>query len=182
MIFKNINFWTIFSSSAIVWSLSSGNASPLGANDLESNQLLGADLSAARESITIGSSRLRLTAYLWRDFMPMGVPDDSESSRAALAAARGMIAKIELSAEGDAPLPKSLHAEVVYVVQDDRIWQTRQIEERRDHSNCSSVDLVIRNGPQWKPSSFVDVFVRIADGTSIPQLLVVQHQVINRAE
>jgi hypothetical protein len=111
--------------------------------------------------------------------MPMA--DDSAAARAALAAARGRIASVRLIDEGGKPLPKSLHADEVYLVQGDRLWQTSAIEERRDESNPSTLEFVIRKGPQWEPRSFVDIFVRIKDGKGVPFLLVVHHQVINVA-
>jgi hypothetical protein len=90
-----------------------------------------------------------------------------------------MIAIVKLIDENGTPLPKSLHAEVVCVVQGDHIWQTSAIEERRDESNPSSLDFVIRKGPQWETRSFVDVFVRIKEGDGVPRLLVVHHQIID---
>jgi hypothetical protein len=113
--------------------------------------------------------------------MPMALADDSAAARDALATARGIMATVKLINENGKPLPKSLHAKVVCVVQSDRIWQTSAIEERRDESNPSSLDFVIRKGPQWEPRSFVDVFVRIKEGNGVPRLLVIHHQIINAA-
>jgi len=165
--------------SIIALSLMGGMASC--AHELNSESLSNADLLDARESIAVGSLKLRLTAYLWRDFMPMALADDSAAAREALAAARGIMASIKLIDENGKPLPKSLHAKVVCVVQGDRIWQTSAIQESRDESNPSSLDLVIRKGPQWEPRSFVDVFVRINEGNGVPRLLVIHHQIINAA-
>ncbi len=84
----------------------------LGARELKSESLSAANLQDAQESIAVGSLKLRLTAYLWRDFMPMALADDSAAAREALAAARGMMASVKLVDENGKPLPKSLHAEV----------------------------------------------------------------------
>jgi hypothetical protein len=165
----------------IALGLIGGMARPIGAHELKSESLSAADLLDARESIAIGSLNLRLTAYLWRDFMPMALADDSAAAREALAAARGMIAIVKLIDENGKPLSKSFHAEEVCIVQGDHIWQTSAIEERRDESNPSSLDFVIRKGPQWEPRSFVDVFVRIKEGSGVPLLLVVHHQIIDVA-
>ncbi len=172
----------ICNASVIAFGLLGGTALPLGAHDLEAESLSAADLLDAKESITIGSSKLRLTAEIWRDFMPMALADDSAAARAALAATRGMMIGVKVIDEGGKSLPKSLHAEVVYVVQGDRIWQSSAIEQRRNESNPSVLDLEIRKGPQWEPRSFVDIFVRIKDGNGAPFLLVVHHQIINVAE
>jgi hypothetical protein len=171
----------ICNASVIALILIGGMAEPLGAREHRPESLSAADLLDARESIAVGSLKLRLTAYLWRDFMPMAVADDSAAAREALAAARGMMVSVKLIDENGKPLPKSLHAEVVCVVQGDHIWQTSAIEESRDESNPSSLGFVIRKGPQWEPRSFVDVFVRIKEGNGVPLLLVVHHQIINAA-
>jgi len=91
------------------------------------------------------------------------------------------MASVKVFDENGKPIPKSLHAEVVYAVQGDHIWQTSAIEESRDESNPSSLDFVIRKGPRWKPGSYVDVFARIKEGKGVPVLLVVHHQIIGSA-
>jgi hypothetical protein len=164
-----IGFRMICSAGAIAFGLFGGIALPFGTHDLKSDSLSSANLVDARESISIGGSKLRLTAYLWRDFMPMALADDSAAARAASAAARGMIASVKLTDEDGKPLPKSLHADEVYVVQGDRIWQTSAIEERGDESNPSTLEFVIRKGPQWEPRSFVDIFLRIKNGSPTGQ-------------
>jgi hypothetical protein len=171
----------ICNAGVIALSLMGGTALSLGARELKSESLSTADLQDAQESIAVGSSKLRLTAYLWRDFMPMALANDSAAARAALAAARGVMASVKLVDENGKPLPKSLHAEVVCVVQGGHIWQTSAIEETRDESNPSTLTFVIRKGPQWEPRSFVDVFVRIKEGNGVPLLLVAHHQIINAA-
>jgi hypothetical protein len=171
----------ICNASVIALSLIGGTALPLGARELKSESLSAADLQDAQESITVGSLKLRLTAYLWRDFMPMALADDSAAAREALAAARGVMASVKLVDENGKPLPKSFHAEVVCIVQGGHIWQTSAIEESRDESNPSTLSFVVRKGPQWEPRSYVDVFVRIKKGNGVPVLMVAHHQIINAA-
>src|ERR1700722_14947389 len=105
----------ICNASVIALSLMGAMPPPLGARELKSESLSAADLQDAQESIAVGSLKLRLTAYLSRDFMPMALADDSAAAREALAAARGMMASVKLIDENGKPLPKSLHAEVVCV-------------------------------------------------------------------
>lgn len=169
------------SASVIALCLTTAIATPLGVRELPSEPLSAADLQDAKESVTLGSLKLRLTAYLWRNFMPMGLADDSAAARDALAAARGMMASVALVDENGKSLPKSLHAEVVCVVQDSHIWQTSAIEESRDESNPSTLSFVVRKGPHWEPRSYVDVFVRIKERNGAPLLLVAHHQIINAA-
>jgi hypothetical protein len=126
----------ICNASVIALSLAGGMARPLGAHELKFESLTAADLLDARESIAVGSLKLRLTAYLWRDFMPMALADDSAAAREALTAARGVMASVKVIDENGKSLPKSLHAEVVCVVQGGHIWQTSAIEESRDESKA----------------------------------------------
>jgi hypothetical protein len=172
--------WVTYKAGTIALSLFSGIAFPLAADDLKADPPSAADLLNARETISVGGLRLRLAAYAWRDFMPMGMPDNSDASLAAVAAARGLIVSVDLNDEGNKPLPKSLHVEAVYVVQGDQIWQTSAIEERPDDSKPSNLGFVIRKGPQWEPGSFIDIFARIKGGPGDSIVLVIKHQIIER--
>jgi hypothetical protein len=53
-----------------------------------------ARLQHAPQVLTVGDSFLRLKAYIWRDFMPVGVPDDPIEARAIVADATAMRAII----------------------------------------------------------------------------------------
>jgi hypothetical protein len=151
---------------------------PLGAHVPESESLSAADRRNARESIILGTSNLRLTANVWRDFMPAALLDESVPGEDAVAPVRGIIATVKIFDKSGKPLPKSLQPKMVYLVQGERIWQTSAIQESRDESTPSTLDLAIQQGPQWEPQTFVDVFVRIAEGKGVSHLLVIRHQVI----
>ena len=69
---KNSHFRMLCNASVIAFSLLGGTLLTFGADDLRSGSKSTPDLSDARESVAIGSSRLRLTADVWRNFMPMG--------------------------------------------------------------------------------------------------------------
>jgi hypothetical protein len=127
----------------------------LSASYSDQNSLSLAGLRNAQETYFIGNSLLRLKAYIWRDFMPMAVSEDSKETRAAVENARGMRASVQLIDENGTALPATLHAETMCIVQGDRVWETNAIEERRDESNSSICDLEIRKGPQWQPRSYV---------------------------
>ena len=135
-------------------------------------------LQQAPEVLTIGESVLRLKAFIWRDFMPMGVPDDPNAARAVVADARGMRASIQLIDDKGTPIPSMLHADTVWIIQGDQIWTTKAIEERRDALNSSRCEFAIAKGPMWQPSSYVDVVIGLKDGKGATSLLAIRHQII----
>jgi hypothetical protein len=135
-------------------------------------------LQHAQEILTIGESVLRLKAFIWRDFMPIGVPDDPNEARAVVADARGMRAIIQLIDDKGTPIPSTLHADTVWIFQGDEIWTTKSIEERRGELDASSCEFAIAKGPMWQPSSYVDVVIGLKDGKGATYLLAIRHQIV----
>jgi hypothetical protein len=111
--------------------------------------------------------------------MPIGVPDDPNEARAIVADARGMRAIIQLIADKGTPVPSTLHADTVWIIQRDQVWTTNAIEERRGELNASSCEFAIAKGPMWEPASYVDVVISLKDGKGAPSLLAIRHQIIN---
>jgi hypothetical protein len=135
-------------------------------------------LQHAQEILTLGESVLRLKAFIWRDFMPIGVPDDPNEARAVVADARGMRAIIQLIDDKGTPIPSTLHADTVWIFQGDEIWTTNSIEERRGELDASSCEFAIAKGPMWQPSSYVDVVIGLKDGKGATYLLAIRHQIV----
>jgi hypothetical protein len=133
---------------------------------------------AAKETLVIEGSTLHLKASIWRDLIPIGVPDDPNEARAIVADARGLRAVIALTDVNGMPVPPTLHAELVWIVQGARVWKTDEIEEQRDDASPSIRNFVVHKGPQWPIKSFVDVFVRISDQHGAHFVLVLRHQII----
>jgi hypothetical protein len=130
------------------------------------------ELSGVPESVSFGKAVLSLSAYIWRDFMPIAVAQESD-----LAAAKGgrpMVARIQLMSQNDMPMPSRLRAEVVWIVQGDLVWETKPFEERSGDSG--SYEFVIRGGPKWQPGSYVDVVVRLVDERGATLKLALRHQ------
>jgi hypothetical protein len=126
----------------------------------------------AKETVVIEGSTLRLQASIWRNFMPVII--DANSTR--------LRATISLIDVNEKPVPPTLHAETLWVVQGDRVWKTNKVEEQEgDDANPSIRSFTVGNGPKWPTQSYVDVFVRIADQNGVHYLLVLRHQIIGRA-
>ena len=86
-----------------------------------------------------------------------------------------MIAIVTLTEEHGMPVPPTLHAEKIWILQGESVWETSTIEERRNDTRC---DFVVRNGPKWQPRSAVDVIVRLKDGNGRSFLLAMPNQAI----
>jgi hypothetical protein len=158
--------WLILAQSVLMSTL--GHSDPLAARS--SQQL--AFLRDAKETMLIEGSTLRLQASIWRNFMPVII--DPNSTRLG--------ATISLIDVNERPVPPTLHAETVWVVQGGRVWKTNKVEEREgDDANPSIRSFTVGNGPKWLTQSYVDVFVRIADKNGVHYLLVLRRQIIGRA-
>jgi hypothetical protein len=86
-----------------------------------------------------------------------------------------MIATITLTDDHGLPVPPTLHAEKIWILQGESVWETNTIEESRNDTRC---DFVVRNGPKWQPGSSVDVIVRLTDGNGRRFLLAIRQQTI----
>jgi hypothetical protein len=121
--------------------------------------------------MVIEGSTLRLQASIWRNFMPVII--DANTTRL-----RATISLIEVN---EKPVPPTLHVEMVWVVQGDRVWKTNKVELEGHDANPSIRGFTVGNGPKWPTQSYVDVFMRIADQNGVHYLLVLRHQIIGRA-
>jgi len=158
--------WLILAQSALV--STPGLSEPLA--DRSSQQL--AFTRGAKEKMVIEGATLRLQASIWRNFMPVII--DANSTR--------LRATISLVDVNEKPVPPTIHAETVWVVQGDRVWKTNKVEEDEgDDANPSIRSFTVGNGPKWPTQSYVDVYVRIADQNGVHYLLVLRHQIIGRA-
>jgi hypothetical protein len=90
-------------------------------------------------------------------------------------------ATISLIDVNEKPVPPTLHAETVWVVQGDRVWKTNKVEREGHDANPSIRGFTVSSGPKWPTQSYVDVFMRIADQNGGHYLLVLRHQIIGRA-
>jgi hypothetical protein len=163
-------FWTLLGENAL--------AQAVPDEKLDSRQAV----PHAEELLNLGNSVLRLQAYIWRDFMPMALPEDPVEAKAAVARARGMIASIKLVDINGNSLPPKIHAISVWIVQGDRVWRTNSIEERCDDADQSTCDVIVRKGPQWRPRTYVDLVVQFKGEYGKGFLIALRHQIIKATE
>lgn len=69
-------------------------------------------LHAAPDTIVVGGRQLSLSAYLWRDFMPISPADG-----------KPLVAVLTICAADTAKLPASISCDTVWVVHDQEIWK-----------------------------------------------------------
>jgi hypothetical protein len=128
-----------------------------------------ADIRAASESLTLGNSALRMEADVWRNFMP---------TAGAKAGSRPMVAILKIIvASGPAV---SHRVTGVWILQDD-IWQSHDIE-LPSNTTASPYEVLVHDGPQLQPYTYIDIVVRISDAKSGVHFLSARHQIIKAVE
>ncbi|HEC11757.1 MAG TPA: hypothetical protein ENI80_00645 [Acidiferrobacteraceae bacterium] len=132
------------------------------------------DLSRAQAQINIDGRDYRLQADMWQNRIPR-VEDGVLQ--------RPMVVLIRVSAVDENPIPDDIHADSIWLIQGDNLWQGAFSDEVRlkDPARRHQYERIARKGPLWKPGSSVDVIVRVLDGKGRYYLLRVNHQQIKKA-
>jgi hypothetical protein len=126
------------------------------------------ELLKSPQKIEIGNREFVLSAYLWRDFMPISPPGG-----------RKMIAVVKVIASDSSSFPKSIDAERMWIINDDQVWSTKFSETQFDGEY--ELVKVARDGPKWGPGIEVDVIVELKDGNK-KYYLKANNVVINRTD
>lgn len=145
-------------------------------SNIQAISALPPGIGDAPERLVDGKSVLRLRASIWRDFMPFATSLSGSEKLAARSKHTSMNAIITLTDEHGTPLPQSLHAETIWILQGDAAWKTSAIEERRNAEVFSDCEFVIHDGPTWQLGSQVDVIIRLKDRSGKTSLLAIRHQ------
>jgi hypothetical protein len=124
-------------------------------------------LLAAPEEITLDGRRLTLETYLWRDFMPGG------------GQVRPLLALIRVAAADRLPFPSTVDADRLWIVYQGAIWE-KELSETH-YESPYQLSKMAREGPEWGPSVYVDVIVRIVHASGKRYLLRASHQLIGAA-
>jgi hypothetical protein len=124
-------------------------------------------LLAAPEEITLDGRRLTLETYLWRDLMPGGLEK------------RPLLALVRVTAVDRLPFPSTVDADRLWIVYQGAIWE-KELSETIIESPYQ-LSKMAREGPEWGPSVYVDVIVRIVHISGSRYLLRASHQLIGAA-
>lgn len=123
-------------------------------------------LLAAPGEILIEGRSLTLETYLWRNFMPGVSP-------------RPLLALIRVTAVDRQPFPSGVDADRIWVVYEGAIWEKELSEPNMD--TPYQLAKIARGGPEWGPSVYVDVIVRVVHTGGGKYLLRASHQHIGAA-
>jgi hypothetical protein len=127
-------------------------------------------LQAAADTVVAGGRRLTLSAFLWRDFMPISPPDG-----------KPLVAVMTISATDTARLPASISCDAVWIIYKQEIWKRWLHSETPGNVKPNQISRTARDGPKWGPNVFVDVIVRVGDPSG-QTLLRAPHQWIGRTD
>ncbi|GHA51214.1 hypothetical protein ACFFLZ_16480 [Photobacterium aphoticum] len=111
------------------------------------------DIWQSPEQVVLGEVPLHLGSELWLNSMPV-IGDDGANP------ARKLFASIRLLAADHQPLPKGIEITQVLIEQGDEQWLVQQHLEIRKDGN-KSLEVALRGGPEWQPSSTVNVAVTV---------------------
>ncbi len=126
------------------------------------------ELRMASATVRLAGKDLRLSTYLWRDFMPISSPDGNP-----------LIALMRVFTADSTEFPKSVSADRVWVIYGDQAWAST-LEESPRQPGTPEIALVARKRPKWGPDVNVDVVVRLRDAQGKDYLLLARDQTIHR--
>ncbi len=125
-------------------------------------------LLAAPEEITPDGRRLTLETSLWRNLMP-GIGQEK----------RPLLALIRVTAVDKQSFPSTVDADRLWIVYQGAIWE-KELSETI-YESPYQLSKMAREGPEWGPSAYVDVIVRIVHISGKRYLLRASHQFIGAA-
>lgn len=130
-----------------------------------------ARVRVATDSVTAEAAVLRLSTYLWRDFMPIA-PPDGDSLRAVL----------RITTADSSAFPPAVRADAMWIPNGRDVWATWVRETRERSVGYPALEVSAEGGPKWGPGIEVDVVVRLRDAAGSAWYLRAQKQMIRRTE
>ena len=130
-----------------------------------------ARVRAATDSVTAEGALLRLSTYLWRDFMPVAPSDGGPLS-----------AVLRITTADSSAFPPALRADAAWILNGRDIWATWVRETRQRLPGDPALEVSAEGGPKWGPGIEVDVVVRLRDATGRASYLRARKQIIYRAD
>ena len=118
-----------------------------------------ATLRSAPSSVKVGETTVVLSAYLWRDFMPV-IPAGGPPTTLIVSVA-----------SSDSSVAPAVELEAAWVVNGKEVW-TPVLEFNPLVDPYPNTILKFGyNGPKWTPGTLVDVIVRVRDSTGRAYLI-----------
>jgi hypothetical protein len=131
------------------------------------------ELLAAKDTVSIGQTQLKLESYLWRDFMPTS-PPDGKPMRAA-------VTLVPVNAE---KIPAEVDLVKLWVISDQTVWSTelQQVGSPDTTKSQPKIEKTASDGPKWGPGITVTVLAQIKDPQGNYHLIKADNQMIHRTE
>jgi len=127
------------------------------------------ELLAAPNEIVVGSSVLRLTTYLWRDFQPSTSPDTR------------LLAQLQIRAAAGQAVPSTLVVGKAWLILANEAWLSTPRQEGPP-SGAGSVEYMSRGGPEWPIGALVTAVIHLRDASNNSYLLRAPPQAILRTD
>jgi hypothetical protein len=143
----------------------------------------GASLAALRAvpmRVSVSSTTLRISVYLWRDFQPR-VSLRRDFQPASPPDGQPLIAVVRVRTVAEALLPE-ISAGRIAVIRRGQAWIAPMVEENPYSRGDSRLEVVARNGPRWGPGILVDVILELRDSSGKAHLIRVPDEEIERTE
>jgi hypothetical protein len=127
-------------------------------------------LRAVPLTVSIGGVPLRISASLWRDFMPSAEVDGGR-----------LIAVVKVRADSPSA-PPPIRATRLAVVHDLKVWTSPVVNQDGQMPSSPPFQVVARRGPKWGPDVVVDVVLEIQDHDQRRHLVRAADQLIFRTD
>ena len=127
---------------------------------------LGLAPAQCPERVTIGGHPYLLSAYLWRDFMPVAPPGG-----------RPLAASLMIKSLDGSPIPANITADHMWVFNASQasgsptrpalerqgvlVWDASSVEVRRPSATAPALEVVAVDGPKWDPGTYVSIVLRL---------------------
>jgi hypothetical protein len=129
-------------------------------------------LQEAPKTASIAGQELTLATFLWRNFMPTTGPE----------AEIPLLATLTLQTTDQKPLPDGITVEQVWLINDDELWTTTELELFPLMTDSPHQTVKLRNGPGWDTGIYVDVVLQLRDSQQEICLIKAIGQEVERVE
>lgn len=114
------------------------------------------DINSVPDTIEVEGTQMYLSSELWRNFMPVTLPDCTR-----------LTAFIKIVDCDSIAIPEGIDAKCIWVLNRDEFWGSRFSDESVPPSLEYQISRIARCGPKWETNILVDVIVKILHGEDI---------------
>ena len=127
------------------------------------------EILSAPNEIVVGTTELRLTTSLWRNFQPSPSPDTR------------LFAQLRIESPAGGVVPSGLQIDKAWLVLGDEAWISIPRPEAPP-STPNSVEYMSRGGPEWPIGGLVTAVIQLRDANNNVSLLRAAPQAVGRVD